>query len=148
MVEILIAVSIMLMIAISTISVVQRGLSISEESLSSTQASFLLEEGGEVVRIIRDKSWNTIAGLSTSTDYYPTFSADTWTLSATPNTIDSFTRKVTIATVNRDATSGDIVSNGGVLDTGTYLVNVNVSWQENGKSFSKNLPFYISNIFQ
>ncbi len=148
MVEIIIAVSIMLVVSIATLSVVQKGLKISGQSLHSTQAAFLLEEGGEIVRILRDGAWSNLSGLSLSTNYYPTFSGSTWTLSQTPNQVDSFTRTVTFSRVARDVSTGDIVSSGGVTDDGTLLVNVVVSWQEGEQNLSKNLSFYISNIFQ
>ena len=147
MVEIMIATSIMLIITIATMSVVQKGILISHQSLHSVQASFLLEEGGEAVRIFRDSAWSNISNLSLGTNYYPTFSGNTWTLSATPNNIDNFTRTVTLGSVNRDASTGDIVSSGGILDSGTKLITVNVSWQENGQTISKKLLFYIFDIF-
>ncbi len=147
MVEILIAVSIMVVIVLATMAVVQKGISISRQSLHNAQASFLLEEGGESVRILRDNAWSNISNLSLSTNYYPTFSGGTWTLTTTPNQVGSFTRTVQVFVVNRDATTGDIVSGGGVLDLGTKLITVNVSWSEAGQTVSKNLSFYISNIF-
>lgn len=147
MVEILIATSIMLVIVLASMSVVQKGIVVSEQSLGTTQASYLLEEGGEVVRILRDNAWTNISNLSIGTTYYPTYSSNAWTMSTTPNQIDNFTRTVVVSSVNRDANTGAIVSNGGTLDTGTKLITVNVSWQENGKNMSKSLSFYISDIF-
>jgi Tfp pilus assembly protein PilV len=147
MVEILVATSIMVIIVLATMTVVQKGLSVSHQSLHVTQASFLLEEGANAVRISRDNAWSNISNLSTSTTYYPTFTGGTWILSTTPNQVDAFTRTVTISAVNRDAGTGDIVSSGGTLDPGTKLVTVNVSWLESGQTVSKNLSFYISNIF-
>ena len=147
MIEILIAVSIIVILIFTTMIVVQKGISISRQSLHGTQASFLLEEGGESVRILRDNAWTNISNLSLSTTYYPTFTGGTWTLTTTPNKVDSFTRTITVSTVKRDATTGDIVSSSGVLDAGTKLITVNVSWQEEGQTMSKNLSFYLSNIF-
>jgi len=100
--------------------------------------------------------WNSIIcgnGLfvgvaSSGTNRVMTSSGGTWVLVTTPNTIDRFVRSVNVANVNRDASTGDIVSNGGTLDTGTRLITINISWSESGKTITKNLPFYISNIFQ
>ncbi len=146
MVEVLIAASIVVVLTLSMMSVIQRGLVISRQSLHSTQAAFLLEEGAESVRIIRDNAWTNISSLSVATNYYPTFSSNTWTLSLTPNQVGSFTRTINISAVNRNAVSGDI-SNIGTDDSGTKLITVNVSWQESGQTITKNLSFYISNIF-
>ena len=65
-----------------------------------------------------------------------------------------FTRTVVLADVNRDtsvdpntSTSKDIVSSGGALDSGTKLITVTVSWTEGGATITKNLKFYIIDIF-
>ena len=147
MVEILIATSIMLVVVLASMSVVQKGIAISYQSLHSTEAAYLLEEGGEAVRILRDGAWTNISNLSIGTTYYPTYAGSTWTMSTTPNQIDNFTRTVVVSAVNRDSGSGDIVSSGGTPDTGTKLITVTVSWQESGRSMSKSLSFYISDIF-
>ena len=84
--------------------------------------------------------------LTVGTNYYPTFSSNTWTLSTTPNTVDIFTRTVTIAPVNRDNTTKDISSTG-TDDPGTKLVTITVSWPEGGVTVNRTLQFYIINIF-
>ena len=147
LVEILIASSIIVILTLAMMNVVQKGISVSHQSLHITQASFLLEEGGEVTRILRDNAWSNISNLTLGTNYYPTFGNNTWTLSTTPSQVGIFTRTVTFSQVLRDAVTGDI-SNSGSIDTGTKLVTVNVSWSESGQTISKNLKFYISNIFQ
>jgi type II secretory pathway pseudopilin PulG len=73
-------------------------------------------------------------------------SGDTWALVTTPNTNDRFTRTVTLSNVKRDDNTEDIAQSG-TDDPGTRLVRVNVSWVEGGRSVSKELYFYISNIF-
>ena len=148
MVEIVIATSIIAILIISMMSVVQRGISIFRQSLHTIQASYLLEEGAEAVRILRDNEWSNISSLSVQEDqnYYPTYLNNTWTLSTTPNQIGDFTRTVTVSSVNRDPSTGDI-SSGGALDDGTKLIDVTVSWTEGGENKSKTLSFYISNIF-
>ena len=146
MVEIVVATSIIIIVLLTTMSTVQKGITISHQSVHSSQAAFLLEEGAEAVRISRDNNWTNISNLTVATNYYPTFSGGTWSLSLTPTTVGSFTRTVVISDVNRDAGTGDI-SGGGVNDVGTKLITVNVSWQEAGQTLTKNLSFYISNIF-
>ena len=63
------------------------------------------------------------------------------------NAIGIFKRKVTIANVNRDNTTKDIVNSGGTPDSGTKLITVTVSWPEGGVIVTKTLQFYISDIF-
>lgn len=145
-VETIIAVSIITISILSIMSVAQKSISLSYQSLHTVQASFLLEEGAEAVRIVRDNSWDNISALNINTDYYFLFTDDTWTLSSTPNTLDRFTRKVKIFNVNRDNTTQDIVSTGGTNDSGTKLFIVTVSWSEGGTIVSKSLSFYLTDL--
>ncbi len=147
-VEILIAVSIITVSVLATMFVAQKSIHVSRQAFHSAQAAFLLEEGAEAVRIVRDNAWSNVSGLVNGTTYYPTFSAGTWTLSTTTsNIVGIFNRSVTVDGVNRDNTTKDIVSSGGVSDTGTRLVTVTVSWQEGSTTVSKSLQFYIMDIF-
>jgi len=145
-VEILIAASIITVAILGAMAVTQKSVYVSRQAFHITQAAFLLEEGAEAVRIIRDNAWNNISGLSLGTNYYPTFSGGTWTLSTTVNTVGIFTRTVVIASVNRDNVTKDI-SPVGTDDPGTKLITVTISWVEGGVTVTKTLPFYIMNIF-
>lgn len=146
MVEALVAVSILTASILISMSVTARSIATSRFSFNANQASFLLEEGAEVVRIVRDNGWSNISGLSIGTTYYPTFSGNTWVLSTTPNVFGKFTRTVNISNVNRNSTTGDI-SSSGVNDEKTKLVTITVSWVDGGQVKSKVLSFYIFDIF-
>ena len=147
MVEVLVTASIITASILAAMAVAQKSVQIARQSFHTTQAALLLEEGSEATRIVRDNAWSNISGLTLGTDYYPTFSGGTWTLSATPNTVGIFTRTVNVASVNRDDATKDIVSSGGTLDAGVKLVTVTVSWSEGGVTVSKNLKFYLVDIF-
>jgi Tfp pilus assembly protein PilV len=146
LIEVLIVAAILTVTAVSITLVAQKSITVSRQSLHMTQANFLLEEGAEVVRIQRDNAWANISGLTAGTNYYPTFSSGSWSLSTTPNTVEDFTRKITVANVNRDNTTDDI-SGSGTNDTGTRLVTVTVSWLEGAATVTKTLSFYILDIF-
>lgn len=146
-VEILVAISIIAVAVLAAMAVAQKSIHVSRQAVHMNQAGFLLEEGAEAVRIVRDNGWANVSSLTLGTNYYPTFSGGTWTLSATANTVGIFTRRVTLASVNRDNSTSDIVSSGGTLDTGTKLVTVTVSWPEGGTTITKTLQFYIMDIF-
>lgn len=146
MVEVLITISIITISVLSFMSVAQKSLYLARQSTHTAQAGFLLEEGAEAVRIIRDNGWTNISSLTTSTYYYPTFNGATWTLSSTPNTVGIFTRQVTISNVNRDNSTSDI-STTGTNDPSTKLITVNVSWSEGTTTVNKTLSFYIADIF-
>lgn len=147
MVEVLVAASIITASVLAAMTVAQKAVYVSFEAFHVNQAGFLLEEGAEAVRIVRDNAWSNISSLTAGTSYYPTFSGSSWTLSTTPNTVGSFTRTVIISNVNRDNSTEDIVSSGGTIDAGTKLVTVTVSWVEGGTTVTKTLQFYISDIF-
>src|SRR3989344_2084557 len=127
MVEVLVAISIITVSILAAMSVAQKSVHLSRQSFHATQAAFLLEEGAEVVRILRNNAWSNISSLTPDTNYYPTFSSGNWNLSPTPNTVGIFTRVVTVSNVNRDNTTKDI-SSSGTDDPATKLVTVSVSW--------------------
>lgn len=145
-VEILIAISIITVSILAAMAVAQKAVSVSRQAFHATQAGFLLEEGAEAVRMLRDNAWSNVSSLSVNTNYYPTFSEGTWILSTTANSVGIFVRTVTVANVNRNNTTKDI-SVTGTNDPGTKLITVTVSWSEGGTTISKALQFYIMDIF-
>lgn len=147
MVEVMIAASIIAASVVAAMAVAQKSVYVSRQAFHTTQAGFLLEEGAEAVRVVRDNGWNNISSLTAGTVYYPTFSGGIWTLSTTASSIGIFSRTVGVDAVNRDSTTKHIVTSGGTLDSGTKLVTVTVSWLEGGATVSKTLQFYIIDIF-
>jgi len=145
-VEVIVAISIIVVSVLAAMSVTQKSIFVSRQALHVKEASFLLEEGAESVRIIRDNSWNNISALNVGTDYYLIFLGQTWTLSSTPSSVGIFTRKVNILNVNRNVSTDDI-ANLGTYDPGTKLTTITVSWVDGGETLSKTLSFYIMDIF-
>ncbi len=146
MVEVLVAVSIISVSILGAMAVTQKSVYISRQAVHANQATFLLEEGAEIVRILRDTNWSNVSGLTAGTIYYPIFTGGAWTLSTTPNTVGIFTRKVVISNVNRDNTTKDI-SITGTNDPLTKLFTITVFWSEGGVTITKTLQFYIIDIF-
>ena len=145
LVEAIVASSIIAASFLTIISVSTKAIYVSREALQNTQASFLLEEGAEAVRVRRDNAWANISSLNNATTYYPTFTGGTWTLSNTPSQVGIFTRTVNIASVNRDNSTADIAA-AGADDPSTKLITVTVTWVYQGTTMSKTLSFYIMNI--
>ena len=146
LVEILVATSIIVVSILAVMTVTQKSVSMSRRALHTLQASFLLEEGAEATRIVRDNAWANISALNAATDYYPAFSSGTWTLSTTASQVGIFTRKVNVASVSRNDITGEIDPTG-TDDPLTKLITVTVSWDEGGDILSKTLSFYIMDIF-
>src|SRR3989344_1744694 len=73
MVEVLIVSSIITVSILAAMAVSQKSIFVSRQAFHASQAAFLLEEGAEAVRILRDNAWTNISSLTAGTTYYPTF---------------------------------------------------------------------------
>lgn len=161
LIEILIAVAILSASLITLTATAQISFRIMKDSLERTQASFLAEEGVEVVRILRDTSWLAhIAPHTIEAVYYPVFSTTTteWTLTATPPSLISnlFTRTVVFYDVYRRDSDSEIVDKNSAdqktLDPDTRQISSRVEWEtgsgENITARNVEMDTYITNIFQ
>lgn len=120
------------------------------------QATYLLEESIETMRLLRDQSWNSnIATLSvaSSSKYYLSFSTTTskWSVTTTVlSLIDKqFERTINASSTYRNA-SHNIVpkgTSGSTLDASTTLITAKVSWLDNNGTTTKTLSSYLTNIF-
>src|SRR3989339_274197 len=117
------------------------------ESVRSAQASFLLEEGVDTVKIFRDTSWSSgIGNLAAGTDYYFSYNGTTWISTNNNVYIDEiFERKFVLNNVYRNA-SDDIAASG-TLDGGTKKATVSVSWRGRTGTTTKSAPFYLTDLF-
>lgn len=149
LIEVLVATSIMLVFFIALVGVYNSYLRSARTNINTVKAVYLADEGIEAVKFLRDSSWSTnISPLSAATNYYFAISTTTITTTTTNTFVDNiFERKLNIATVNRDPSSGDIVTSGGTLDSDTRLVTVTVSWLSNGATSTKSVSTYITNLF-
>jgi Tfp pilus assembly protein PilV len=146
LIEVIIASALAGGILISLLSLVQNTVEISKRSLEKTQVGYLLEEGAEAVKTIRDASWSgNIVTLSNGTPYYLLWNGTEWRTSTTPSTIDIFTRTIIFEEVSRDSNS-DIVAVGGTVDPRTRKVTVTVDWTTPKGPQSESLVFYIADI--
>ena len=148
MLEVVIGAAIMSASLLSLMSVFNMSLRFAEQSIKKTQASFLLEEGMEVVRILRDSGWHdNIESLDTGTPYYLDFSEDKWIAASTADYIDGvFDRVFILNDVYRDS-NYDIVDLGGDLDTDTRKITVAISWFDGKGTTKESIHSYITNIF-
>ena len=117
------------------------------ESVRNIQAYFLLEEGADAVKILRDTGWSSgISGLSAGTDYFFSYNGTTWVSAANNVYIDGiFERKFNLNNVYRDVNDDIAVS--GTLDSGTKKATVSVSWRGRTGTTTKSASFYLTNLF-
>ncbi len=153
MVEILIASGIISVVIMTIINVYSSLASISLLNTDKVQASFLLEEGAEAVRLLRDTSWSNISSLTASTTtyylYWPvaaTSTSATWRATTTPQLVDEMRRSFKVYTVSRDS-NFDIVTSGGSNDAGSRRVVITVAWPTLYGTTTKSLEMYIFNTF-
>lgn len=148
-IEVLVACAIITSTSLILMSSASKGIELSNRALRQSQSSMLLEEGAEAVKSIRDTNWDLISALSSETDYYLSFdtTSNTWSLNTVPSPqIDEiFSRKIVLSDVYRD--SNDDIAETGYLDEGFKRVVVTVDWQNKEELKSKDLTFYLSNIF-
>ena len=148
LVEIIIGAAILATTLLAVSFFFQRAVVISRSTGELVQASFLAEEGIEVLRFLRDEKWeNLSSGITPGTNYYLSFSGSSWA-TTTPNVfVDGvFERKFSIENVNRDG-NDDITTSGGTLDPNIKLITVSVSWFDRGATTTHTVSTYLTNIF-
>lgn len=145
--EIVIASAIISIFVFSFIGVFQNALRVSGDSTKEIQASFLIEEGLEAVRIMRDSGWQAnIAPLAPATDYYFEFANSTWQATSSNIYIDGlFERKFILNDVYRDGNDDIAVS--GTFDPNTKQVSSFVSWLGRGGTTTRTVSTYMTNLF-
>lgn len=147
LIEIVIGIGIFVMVIVSILGAHRFIVRFSGTTSHTIKAYYLLEEGIEVARILRDANWDTFAGLTSDTPYYLSFSGNIWEATTTPIVIDNiFYRTIMISDVHRDGT-GDIAASG-TLDPDTYLVTAMVTWTRGEMTTTKTMSAYLANLFQ
>lgn len=89
------------------------------------EAVLLLREAEEALRVVKEQGWQYVATLGT---YHPVASGSSWTLQSGAETVNGYTRQITIDDVYRDG-GGVIVADGtGELDPSTIEAQLSVLW--------------------
>ena len=127
------------------------GLFIKSASAQSkfVKAQFLLEEGVEALRTLRDESWSSFGGLTKGTTYWISFDnfSSSWDATSTQVFVDGeFERTFILDEVFRDGS--DRIASSGTLDPGTIKVTVNVEWQFRNATNTSSVETYFANLFE
>lgn len=149
LVEIILGIGILTTALVAVSAYYIRLLTVSELTTQHIQSGFLLEEGVEAMKLLRDESWSTkIAPLSTTTTYYLYWNGTKWTATTTKQVIENiFTRSLLISDIHRDAITYDIDPTG-TYDPGTKKITVSVGWQRRGGDFATDTAqTYVMNLF-
>jgi type II secretory pathway pseudopilin PulG len=141
LVELLIAISFISVIVVLVFTITSFNSKLSKLNEQRTQALLYATEGIESIKLI---SWDN---LNTG-DFYPVAQGDTWALAAGSETIDNFTRTITISDVYRtDATNNNIhgaIVETGYLDPDTKKITVSLDWTtKTGSAKQEQLETYM-----
>lgn len=149
LIEIVLAASILSTFMMSISLYYKKILDVSQDTTRHIQSGFLLEEGIEAVKLLRDTSWTSkIATLSAGTTYYLYWTGTVWTSTTTKQVVENvFTRSFAVANVNRDAS--DNIAAAGTLDSGSKKVTFSVAWPRKGAraTTTDSAEAYIMNLF-
>jgi hypothetical protein len=112
------------------------------------QAAYLLEEGIEAARYLRDSDFVAFSALDPDTTYYIATTTAGYEATTTPTMLPSgFTRTLQIESVYRRDTDDDLVEAtdpaAKTLDPNTRRAVVVISWQGNSASSTT----YLTNLF-
>jgi len=147
-IEILIASTVVSVALIALTLATQKAVDLSTVAVEKVQAGFLLTEGAEAIKLIRDNNWTTILALSENTNYYFSWSGSSWTITTTPvASISGFTRSFVVNDVYRNGSDDIDPDDSGTIDPDVNLIIISVSWVKGGATFTETLPFYVTNLF-
>jgi len=145
--EVVIGTSILLSVMLAMMGAYSVFLRVTLQNTAKLQATLLLEEGVEVVRLLRDQSWNnTFGDWNTGTTYGVLKGESSW--SVVPGSLyvnEDFERSFEVFNVMRDG--NDEVSVTGTLDANTKMVVFSVSWATRLGTTTKQMTSYFTNIF-
>lgn len=156
LIEIITGAGIISLVMLSVFFFFQKTLALSNSNQRIVEADSVLTSSVEIVELLRAEGWQLAVGtlglgnLASGVSYYLSFNGGTskWSIVA-PYTLDGFgfERKVVVARVNRDATTKDIVTVGGVNDPNTRKVTISVSWAGKNGTTTKSVVTYMTNFW-
>jgi Tfp pilus assembly protein PilV len=147
LVEVIIATSIISVFLVTLVSVYNLYLTLSLSNIKKVEATFLAEEGIEVLRTVRDESWDGITAFTSGVPYDVVFSGGNWQATTTINKLDGlYERRIVLDDVMRNGSS-DIVESGGINDPDTKKITVTVSWSDKNATTTKVIYSYMTNLF-
>lgn len=151
MLEILVGTAIVSLTLIGLVTTFNLYLRAGFANTPKVKAVYLLEEGIEVVRFLRDNGWTSdIANLTTGTQYYFEFTGSIWKSTTTPETIDGiYSRTFRLDDVYRRTSNSDIVASTSpdvkTIDSQAREAIVRVSW---GDGNVVEITTILTNLFE
>ena len=129
LVEVIVGISILAAIAVTVGISVTTYVDARGNLLTDAKATYLAEEGYEILRAIRDEDWGDISSETTGTTRYLSVTPTTLSITGTAEVIDSqYTRSFEIQSLYRNG-SDDVVASGApgaTLDPDSRIVEISV----------------------
>ena len=149
LIEVVVVASIFSVFMVALVSYYKKVLDVSQDTTRHIQSGFLIEEGMEAAKLMRDESWTSqVATLSTTTTYFLLWNGTKWTATTTEQKIENiFTRTMLVTDVFRDV--NDTIASAGTHDPGTKKIRIEVSWPRKGGNATTTdaAETYIANLF-
>lgn len=123
--EAILAAALFVIFSVSVVEVVLQGIDANRTSNETVIANSYASEGLEAVRSMKNQSFGNL--ISTTSAGLVRTGSNVWTFNSTSNIFTKYTRKIAVASVNRDS-SGNIVASGGTLDPDTKKIISTVTW--------------------
>lgn len=149
LIEVVVGVALISSAFVALAGIARFSLGVIDQANLKLRAAFLLSEGIEAVKIIRDESWAAnIAPLANGTIYYLSYASGAWDIAISPpaKIDDLFERTVVFNEVRRDS-SDNIVLSGGSADPKTRRVTVTLAWSYLGRTYTESISTYITDLF-
>ena len=149
LIEILVVAAMISVALIGFGEVARISLRLLQDEKAAMEASFLIQEGFEGVRALRDQSWNSnISTRPSGTNHFLSAAWGSWALGTTvqPNINGKYFRTLVFESVNRDG--NDRIAAAGSNDAGTRKLTVTVSWKNRNATSSVSAAGYITNFLQ
>lgn len=138
-VEAVIGVSLAGLILVYSVYAINTYVNSGRDIAEKTQALYLVEDGLELIRYVRDNGWTKISSIPLNQTRYLETTSTGVSVSVTPEILNGYTRSFIIQDVYREPGTDDIVASttaGSVADTDSKYVTMTVSWGTPVKSVS------------
>lgn len=134
LIEAMLAIAILMIMGVGSIAANRLAAASVKINQLRSQANNLSVEAMEALESVRADSY---LSLSPGT-FHPYYDGTKWSLTAGQETINGFTRKITLTSVQRALVCFtavcDITTQGGITDSGTLNAEVSVSWDQSGQT--------------
>ncbi len=147
LIEVVVGVAIISLVLVTITQVAHVARRLARENTRTLSAAYLLEEGWEALRVMRDHSWaGNIESLQEGTKYYLDFTGTSWVATTAPAFVDGiFDRSFTVENVRRNAS--DDIDSSGSIDLNSRRFNIQVAWLRGAATTSREFSGYLTNLF-